>query len=94
MSVKNEQITRNTGNSLEDLEKDPKRVAAGKKLADYNKRVKDLIEGEKEKMFNSKPPKQSSNIVPLLTGLTAVGLFLQYVTHHQEAASSSAVAME
>ena len=43
MSDKNEQITRNTGNSLEDLEKDPQRFAAGKKLAEYNMRVKDLI---------------------------------------------------
>ena len=58
MSDKNEQITRNTGNSLKDLGKDPKRVAAGKKLAEYNKRIKDLIEGEKEKTFNLKPPKQ------------------------------------
>ena len=95
MSDKNDQITNNTDNSFEGLEKDPKKVAAGKRLAEYNKNIKELIESEKQKVFNSKTPKPSKdNIVPLLIGLTALVLFLRYMTHHQEAASTSAVGME
>ena len=71
MSDKNEQITNNTGNSFKGLEKDSKKVAAGKRLAEYNKSIKELIESEKQKVFNSKNPKQSSDMTPLLIGLTA-----------------------
>ena len=83
MSDKNDQITNNTDNSFEGLEKDPKKVAAGKRLAEYNKNIKELIESEKQKVFNSKTAKQSSDITPLLIGLTAFVLLLRYMNRHQ-----------
>ena len=68
-----------------------KKVAAGKKLAEYNKNIKELIEGEKQKVFNSKTPKQSSDITSLLIGLTAFVLFsydlwvaIKRLRQHQE----------
>ena len=76
MSDKNDQITSNIANSFEGLEKDPKKVAACKRLAEYNRNNKELIESEKEKVFNSKTPKKSSDITPLLIGLTAFVLFV------------------
>ena len=89
MSDENEKITRTpTANSLEDLVKDAKKVAAGKKLAECNKKAKEAIETVKSKMYQSKTPKQSSDIDPLLIGLTAVALFLRYMSHHQEAATN------
>ena len=47
MSEEVEQITKTPVDSVKTKEKDPKKVAAGKKLAEYNKRAKEAL---KEKM--------------------------------------------
>ena len=47
MSEEVEQITKTPVESVKTKEKDPKKVAAGKKLAEYNKRAKEAL---KEKM--------------------------------------------
>ena len=73
-------------------EKDPKRVAAGRKLAEYNKRAKEALARETERVKppdvkdddSSEPggwiPELSFGIMLSLVGigLTAVELFLRY----------------
>ena len=97
-----EQITKTpvTESQTPKREKDLKKVAAGKELAEYNKKAKEALEREKkreaEKAHTSKGEGtsessgwQSVAIGVLVVGLTAVNLFLRYWDKPQTSYSDS-----
>ena len=65
-------------------EKDPKKVAAGKKLADYNKKLKAAYEREKKTKAENVCKSsggwslQSIAVGVLVLGVTAYNLYLRY----------------
>ena len=90
MSDDIEQITKTPVQESKVKEKDPKKVAAGKKLAEYNKRAKEALkekmkreaEPEKRETGESKPwiPEISFTTVISIVGivLTAFDLFMRF----------------
>ena len=89
MSDEKDRITKTSPTAFEGT---PEKVEAVRKLARYNESAKEILERVRRKA--SKSPKQSSDITPLLIELTAFFLFLRYMTHHQEAASTSSVGLQ
>ena len=103
MSDDVEQITKTPVESnVKTKEKDPKKVAAGKKLAEYNKRAKEAL---KEKMKRdaekATEPEESKDLtavgwIPEISfttaisivgiGLTAINLFMSYKKDTEEIA--------
>ena len=92
MSDEKDRITKTPPKSFEGKVRTPEKIEAVRKLARYDEKAKAILERVRRK--DSKSPKQSSDITPLLIGLTALVLFLRYITHHQEAAPTSAVGMQ
>ena len=95
MSDDVEQITKTPVESnVKTKEKDPKKVAAGKKLAEYNKRAKEALkEKMKREAEKATEPEESKDItavgwIPEVSfttaiylvgiGLTAINLFMSY----------------
>ena len=91
MSDEVEEITKTPVKESKVKEKDPKKVAAGKKLAEYNKRAKEALK-EKMKREAEKIPEEetgeSQGWIPELSfttvisivgiGLTAINMFMSY----------------
>ena len=95
MSDDVEQITKDPIESnVKTKEKDPKKVAAGKKLAEYNKRAKEALkEKMKREAEKATEPEQSKNLtaegwIPEISfataislvgfGLAAINMFMSY----------------
>ena len=95
MSEDVEQITKTPAvESVKTKEKDPKKVAAGKKLAEYNKRAKEALkekmkrEAEKEEERETGESAISEGWIPEISfttaislvgiGLTALNMFMSY----------------
>ena len=95
MSEEVEQITKTPIESnVKTKEKDPKKVAAGKKLAEYNKRAKEALkekikrEAEKEEVRETGESAISEGWIPEVSfttaislvgiGLTVINLFMSY----------------
>ena len=95
MSDDVEQITKTPIESnVKTKEKDPKKVAAGKRLAEYNKRAKEALKEKiKREAEKATEPEQSKNLtaegwIPEISfataislvgfGLTAINLFMSY----------------
>lgn len=85
-----EQITK-VPTEIKNKEKDPKKVAAGKKLAEYNKRAKEALQRERERQSqrqSQSEKKESQSWLPELSfttvislvgiGLTLVDLYYRY----------------
>ena len=94
MSEEVEQITKTPVENVKTKEKDPKKVAAGKKLAEYNKRAKEALkekmkrEAEKEEERDEQSKDLEVGWIPEISfttaislvgiGLTALNMFMSY----------------
>ena len=92
MSEEVEQITKTpVKESVKTKEKDPKKVAAGKRLAEYNKRAKEALKREAEKSQENEvieeretgeswiPEVSFTTAISLVgIGLTAINMFMSY----------------
>ena len=96
MSEEVEQITKTPAveSNVKTKEKDPKKVAAGKKLAEYNKRAKEALkekmkrEAEKEEERETGESAISEGWIPEISfttaislvgiGLTAINMYMSY----------------
>ena len=90
-----EQITKNPLPENKSATKDPKKVAAGKKLAEYNKKAKEALAREmKRETEKSSEEDQSKVWMPELSfttvlsiigiGFTAVDMFMRYYKNRTE----------
>ena len=91
----NEQITKVPDAKPASKNKDPKKVAAGKKLAEYNKKEKDALAREMKREANTEDSDESwlpelsfSTVLTVIgIGLTAIDLFFRLYTSKTEKGS-------